>query len=64
MIAKRLREFLAVSADVDFAAKVTSRNEKMIFENPAYERKPGSGRCATALGRTRRPPPAPRRRPG
>lgn len=58
VIAKRLREFLAVSADVDFAAKLTPKNGKMVFENPAYEQKPGqwkmcfrAGQDATAAAR-------------
>ena len=58
VIARRLREFLAVSADVDFAAKLTPRNGKMIFENEAYEQKPGpwkmcyrAGKEATAAAR-------------
>ena len=41
VVAKRLREILATSADVDFAAKLTARNGKMVFENEAYEQKPG-----------------------
>jgi hypothetical protein len=58
VIAKRLREFLAVSADVDFAAKLTPKNGKMVFENPSYEQKPGqwkmcfrAGKEATAAAR-------------
>jgi hypothetical protein len=58
MIARRLREFLAASADVDFAAKLTPRNGKMVFENEAYEQKPGqwkmcyrAGKEATAAAR-------------
>jgi len=58
VIAKRLREFLAVSADVDFAATLTPRNGKMVFANPAYEQKPGqwkmcyrAGKEATAAAR-------------
>jgi hypothetical protein len=58
VIAKRLREFLAVSADVDFAATLTSRNGKMVFENQGYEEKPApwkicyrAGREATAAAR-------------
>jgi hypothetical protein len=58
MIAKRLRELLASSADVDFAAKLTTKNGKMVFENPAYEQKPGqwkmwyrAGKEATAAAR-------------
>ena len=58
VIARRLREFLAASAEVDFAARLTSRNGKMVFENPAYEQKPGqwkmcyrAGKEATAAAR-------------
>jgi hypothetical protein len=58
VIAKRLREFLAVSADVDFAATLTPRNGKMFFENEAYQQKPGpwkmcyrAGKEATAAAR-------------
>lgn len=58
VIARRLREFLAVSADVDFAARLTPKNGKMVFENPAYEQKPGqwkmcfrAGKEATAAAR-------------
>ncbi|MEO6239503.1 MAG: hypothetical protein ABIQ52_21100 [Vicinamibacterales bacterium] len=58
LIAKRLREFLAVSADVDFAATLTPRNGKMAFENAAYEQKPApwkmgyrAGKDATAAAR-------------
>jgi hypothetical protein len=59
VIAKRLREFLAASADVDFAAKLTFRTGKMVFENQAYEQKPGqwkmcyrAGKEATTAART------------
>lgn len=58
LIAKRLREFLDVSADVDFAAKLTPRNSKMVFENEDYEQKPAqwkmcyrAGKEATAASR-------------
>jgi hypothetical protein len=50
VIARRLREFLAISADVDFAAKLTSRNGKMVFENPAYEQKPGQWKMCFRAG--------------
>ena len=59
VIAKRLREFLAASADVDFAATLTPRNGKMVFENAAYENKSGqwkmcyrAGKEATTAART------------
>ena len=57
-IAKRLREFLAMSADVDFAATLKSQDGRMLFENPAYEAKSAqwkmcyrAGREATAAAR-------------
>jgi hypothetical protein len=59
-IARRLREFLAVSADVDFAAvvKPTEDGSRVRFENPAYEAKSApwklcyrAGREATAAAR-------------
>lgn len=59
VIARRLREFLAASADVDFAAKLVAKNGKMVFENEAYEQKPGqwkmcfrAGKEATTAART------------
>lgn len=60
-IARRLREFLAVSADVDFGAvvKPTEDGSRRRFENPAYEAKSApwklcyrAGREATAAART------------
>lgn len=58
VIARRLREFLAISADVDFAATLTPRNGKMAFENAAYEEKPApwkmcyrAGKAATTAAR-------------
>lgn len=57
-IARRIREFLAFSADVDFDAKLVAKNGKMVFENPAYESKSPqwkmcfrAGREATAAAR-------------
>lgn len=51
VLAKRLSEFLAASADVDFAAKLTPRNSRMIFENPAYEQKPGQWKLCYRAGK-------------
>lgn len=51
VIAKRLREFLAVSADVDFAARLTPKNGKMVFEDPAYEQKPGQWKMCFRAGK-------------
>jgi hypothetical protein len=57
-IARRIREFLAFSADVDFGATLVEKNGKMVFENPAYEAKSSqwkmcfrAGREATAAAR-------------
>lgn len=38
-IAQRLREFLALSATVDYSATLVKKDGRMRFENPAYERK-------------------------
>ena len=37
LIQSRLREFLDLTADIDFNAKLVSRNGRMVFENPDYE---------------------------
>lgn len=37
LIARRLQEFLAVSQDVDFAAKLVAAGSKMNFADPKYE---------------------------
>lgn len=57
-IAKRIREFLAFSADVDFGATLVAKDGKMMFENPAYESKSSqwkmcfrAGKEATAAAR-------------
>jgi hypothetical protein len=51
VVAKRLREFLAISADVDFAAALTSRNGKMVFENQGYEGKPAQWKMCYRAGK-------------
>jgi hypothetical protein len=51
IVAKRLREFLAVSGDVDFDAALTPRNGKMVFENPSYEEKPAPWKICYRAGR-------------
>lgn len=50
-LARRLREFLAVSADVDFAATLQARGSRMQFENPAYEAKPAAWKLCYRAGR-------------
>ena len=51
VIVKRLREFLAASADVDFAAKLRLSNLGMAFENPAYEQKPAQWKMCYRAGK-------------
>ena len=51
IVAKRLREFLDISADVDFAATLTPRNGKMVFENQAYEEKPAPWKICYRAGK-------------
>jgi outer membrane PBP1 activator LpoA protein len=51
LIAKRLREFLAVSADIDFTATLTPRNGKLIFENADYEQKPAQWKMCYRAGK-------------
>jgi nitrogen fixation protein FixH len=59
IIVKRLREFLQLSADVDFNAKLKTGSGTSTFENPAYQAKSSqwklcyrAGREATAAART------------
>lgn len=58
LVAKRLREFLQLSADVDYSATLTSNGSTFAFENPAYQAKSSqwklcyrAGREATAAAR-------------
>jgi hypothetical protein len=51
VIAKRLREFLAASADVDFTATLVSKNGRMVFENAAYEQKPSQWKMCYRAGK-------------
>ena len=39
IIAKQLKQFLDLSATVDFAAQTVQKGDKLVFENPAYEAK-------------------------
>jgi hypothetical protein len=39
LIKKRINDFLAASADVDFSAKLLPRGDKMVFFNDEYEKK-------------------------
>lgn len=51
VVVKRLREFLAISADVDFNAALTPRNGKMVFENQSYEEKPAPWKICYRAGK-------------
>jgi hypothetical protein len=57
-IVKRLREFLAASADIDFDAKLKPVDGRLLFENSTYQNKPEqwklcfrAGKEATAAAR-------------
>jgi hypothetical protein len=58
VIVRRLREFMQLSADVDFNATLKTRDGRSVFENPAYQAKSSqwkmcfrAGREATAAAR-------------
>ena len=51
VIAKRLRDFLKVSADVDFDATLVASSGKMKFANPAYEKKSGEWKLCYRTGK-------------
>jgi hypothetical protein len=51
MIARRLREFLALSADVDFAAELRSDGGRMLFVNPAYQAKSAQWKMCFRAGK-------------
>ena len=40
IIAKQLRQFLAISANVDYNAQTAVKNNKVVFVNPQFESKP------------------------
>ncbi len=51
VIARRLREFLAMSADVNFDAKVVNRDGRNYFADEQYERKPEEWKICFRAGR-------------
>ncbi len=51
LIKSRIREFLAVSAGVDFAAKLLPRGDKMVFANDDYEQKPAEWKLCFRAGK-------------
>ena len=51
LIKSRIREFLAASAGVDFAAKLLPRGDKMVFANDDYEQKPAEWKLCFRAGK-------------
>lgn len=51
LVAKRLREFLQLSADVDYRAALTSHGSNFVFENPAYQAKSSQWKLCYRAGR-------------
>lgn len=51
LIKKRINEFLAATAGVDFAAKLKPRGDKMIFVNEEYEQKPPEWKVCFRAGK-------------
>ena len=51
LVSRRLQQFMTVSADVDFNAKLVSVDGKMKFENPAYEEKSQEWKMCFRAGR-------------
>jgi len=50
LVASRLRQFLDVCGDVDYAAKLTSRNGKMHFVEQRYQEKPSEWKLCYRAG--------------
>lgn len=52
MLRQRLREILAITADVDYAAELKEgENGKKVFADPVYERKPSEWKLAFRAGK-------------
>ena len=51
VVVKRLREFLQLSADVDFAARLKTTEGHSVFENPAYQAKSSQWKMCFRAGR-------------
>jgi hypothetical protein len=51
LVARRLQEFLAVSKDVDFDAKLVPSGRLMRFADPRYEEKPPVWKLCSRAGR-------------
>ncbi len=51
LLRKRLKEFLDLSATVDFNAKLVKQDDMMVFVNPAYESKEGGWKTVFRAGK-------------
>jgi hypothetical protein len=51
LIASRLKEFLALSADVNYDARLAKQGDKMRFEDPVLEAKPNEWKLCFRAGR-------------
>lgn len=51
LIKKRINDFLAASAGVDYAAKLVPRGDKMVFARDDYEQKPPEWKLCFRAGR-------------
>jgi hypothetical protein len=51
MVAMRLRRFLEVTKDIDYAARLEDKDKKRIFADPALEAKPGEWKLAFRAGK-------------
>ena len=51
LVARRLREFLQLSADVDFNAKLVTQDGRSTFANPAYQAKPSQWKMCFRAGK-------------
>ncbi len=51
LIRKHLEEFLEVTKDVDFDAKLVKKDNLMVFANPEYEQKPSEWKKAFRAGK-------------
>jgi hypothetical protein len=51
MVAMRLRRFLEVTKDIDYAARLEDKDKKRVFADPALEAKPGEWKLAFRAGK-------------
>lgn len=51
LVAKRIRQFLETSADVDYGAELAARGNKKVFVKEAYEKKPAFWKICFRAGR-------------